>query len=47
MKQGAARAPWSLLLLSVLPFTLTAQQPSQPDPLRYEDTIREWKPKMP
>ena len=42
MKQGAARAPWSLLLLSVIPFTLTAQQPSQPDPLRYEDTIHEW-----
>jgi len=42
MKQGAARIRWSLMLLSVLPFTLVAQQPLQPDPLRYEDTIREW-----
>ena len=42
MRQGACRAIWSLIFLGALPLSLSAQQPSQPDPLRFEETIAEW-----
>lgn len=41
MKTARVSTAWSLALAGLLPVLLSAQQ-APPDPLRYEETIREW-----